>query len=145
MARLIETLSAEERVALVTHMRGLVGTPFVHRGRTSRGLDCIGAIAVCFLALGHSIQDRRIYGRDPETDKLRESLQLHFGDPVTDEPQPGDVALMAWTKRPQHVAMFGDYLHGGLSLIHTDSLLGSVTEHRYAAPWPSRVVEIYRP
>ena len=45
----------------------------------------------------------------------------------------------------RHVAIVGDYAHGGLSMIHSDNAFGAVTEHRYAAPWAARVLEIYRP
>ena len=133
-----------ERRAFIDAARARVGVPFRHRGRTDRGLDCIGLLVVALHAAGRTPQDRRTYGRAPDRDKLREAVREHFGEPVS-EPQPGDVVLMRWTDRPQHVAIVGDYAHGGLSLIHSDNAFGAVTEHRYAAPWAARVLEIYRP
>lgn len=144
MTRLVEPLTHAERRTFIDAARARVGVPFRHRGRTDRGLDCIGLLVVALHAVGRQPQDRRTYGRAPERDKLRESVREHFGDPV-DQPQPGDIVLMRWTDRPQHVAIVGDYAHGGLSLIHSDNAFGAVTEHRYAAPWAARVLEIYRP
>lgn len=144
MTRLVEPLSDTERRAFIDAARACIGVPFRHRGRTERGLDCIGLLVVALHAAGRIPQDRRSYGRAPDRDRLREAVREHFGDPV-DAPQPGDIVLMRWTDRPQHVAIVGDYAHGGLSLIHSDNAFGAVTEHRYAAPWVARVVEIYRP
>lgn len=142
--RLIAPLTADERRAFIDAARARVGTPFRHRGRTATGLDCIGLLVVALHAAGRVPVDRRTYGRAPDRDKLRETVREHFGPPVADM-QPGDIVLMRWSDRPQHVALVGDYAHGGLSLIHADSSFGAVTEHNLAAPWVARIVETYRP
>lgn len=142
--RLIEPLTDDERRAFISAARARIGTPFRHRGRTATGLDCIGLLVVALHAAGRVPVDRRTYGRQPDRDRLRETVREHFGPPVSDM-RPGDIVLMRWSDRPQHVAIVGDYAHGGLSLIHSDNAFGAVTEHRYAAPWAARVLEIYRP
>lgn len=144
IGRLVPELSNAERLTFIAAARERVGTPFRHRGRTASGLDCIGLLVASMRAAGRDPEDRRTYGRAPDRDRLREAVAAHFGDPVS-EPRPGDIVLMRWADRPQHVAIVGDYAHGGLSLIHADNSFGAVTEHRLAAPWAARIVEVYRP
>jgi cell wall-associated NlpC family hydrolase len=146
MARSVTPLSADETQQMVTAVRRLVGVPFKHRGRDERGIDCIGLVRHGLLAVGREVGDYRLYGRDPEPDgqRLRGVLQDHFGDPVTDM-RVGDVVLMRWHFLPNHMAVVGDYLYGGLSLIHALRHEGAVKEHRLAGPWPDRIVEVYRP
>lgn len=146
MPSLIPRLSAAERTAFIAAARSQVGRPFKHRGRTDSGVDCLGVVALALRAVGRDPEDARLYGRhpEPEAEQLRASMRLHFGEPVTDL-QPGDVVLMRWYRQPNHVAVVGDYVLGGLSLIHALAQTQRVVEHRLAAPWPDRIVEAYRP
>lgn len=143
-------LDADGRIAFVVAARARVGAKFRHQGRSATHLDCIGVLRESLADAGTVCEDRCAYGRDPERDDLRAALRQHFGLPVAIAPdlsasQPGDIALMAWHLRPQHVAVFAEYAHGGLSLIHADSLFGAVVEHQFAEPWIDRVKEVYRP
>lgn len=52
---------------------------------------------------------------------------------------------MRWDIRPQHVGLLGDYVHGGLSLIHADAMFGAVVEHSFSGDWIARTIEVYRP
>lgn len=146
MTRLVAPLDNAERGAFVAAARSHIGTAFWHLGRGPRRLDCVGLVIVALAEAGRTGVSPRAYGRDPEQDRLREHLIAHFGTslPLT-QAQPGDIALMAWGPQPQHVAIVADYLHGGLSLIHADAQVGKVVEHGLAAPWPDRIVEVYRP
>lgn len=146
MDRLIPRLSAAERTAFVSAARSLVGVPFKHRGRTERGIDCLGVVAYALRAVGREPEDERLYGRDPTPDapRLRNSLVAHFGEPVA-EMRPGCVVSMTWHGLPNHVAVIGAYPHGGLSLIHAVAAERRVIETRLAAPWPRRVLEVWRP
>ena len=143
-------LSAAGRLEFAAAARARVGVKFRHQGRRATYLDCIGLMVVALADVGTVCDDRRAYGRDPQRDDLRTALRQHFGPPVAIAPdlsaiQAGDIALMAWHLRPQHVAVFADYAHGGLSLIHADAQFGEVVEHSFAAPWIDRVREVYRP
>jgi cell wall-associated NlpC family hydrolase len=131
---------------MVAAVRRLVGTPFKHRGRDERGIDCIGVVRFGLVAAGRDPADYRLYGREPEPDgeRLRGVLRDHFGEPVSDL-QPGDVVLMRWHNLPNHVAVVGDYYLGGLSLIHALAQERRVVEQRLAGLWPKRIVEGYRP
>jgi len=150
MTRATAPLSAAARAAFVAAARARVGVKFRHQGRSATHLDCIGLMVTALADAGTACNDRRAYGRDPARDDLRSALRQHFGPPAAIAPdlsavKPGDIALMAWHLRPQHVAVFGDYAHGGLSLIHADAQFGAVVEHAFAAPWIDRVAEVYRP
>lgn len=150
MTRTTAPLSAIARAAFADAARARVGVKFRHQGRSATHLDCIGLMVTALADAGTICDDRRAYGRDPARDDLRSALCQHFGPPVAIAPdlsgiEPGDIALMAWHLRPQHVAVFGDYAHGGLSLIHADAQFGAVVEHAFAAPWIDRVKEVYRP
>jgi hypothetical protein len=128
----------------VAAARSLVGTPWRHRGRGRRGIDCVGLVVVSARAAGLKLDDATHYGRYPWDDRLRKELQANFGDPVA-EPQVGDVALICWNKlEPSHVAIFGDYLYGGLSLIHCENLSGCI-EQSLPRNFADIIVEVYRP
>lgn len=145
--RLVEPLTDDERLTFIAAARvhAKARTRFKHCGRSKFGLDCVGLIAVGLIAVGRRVEDRKRYGRSPEDDRLREAMRLHFGMPITDDPRPGDVPLMRWDIRPQHVGLLGDYVHGGLSLIHADAMFGAVVEHSFCGDWIARTIEVYRP
>lgn len=150
MTRATVPLGDAGRIAFAAAARARIGVKFRHQGRTATHVDCIGLMVTALADAGTACDDRRAYGRDPARDDLRSALRQHFGAPVAIAPdlsavQPGDIALMAWHLRPQHVAVFGDYAHGGLSLIHADAEFGAVVEHQFAEPWVDRVKEVYRP
>lgn len=149
MPRLIPRLSAAERTAFLAAARSYLGVPFKHRGRSRRGVDCLGLLSVSLAEAGHvPQQDERLYGRLPEPDgaKLRAALCDHFGDPIPlDRMTPGCVVYMRWHRRPNHVAIVGDYYLGGLSLIHSLAEADHVVETRLADPWPRRILEAWRP
>jgi cell wall-associated NlpC family hydrolase len=145
VARIIKRLSAAERTAFIAAARSFAGVPFRHRGRSERGLDCLGLIVVAMQAVGRLMADRASYGRNPVNDGIAEAARAHFGKPILlKNLRPGDVVLMQWHQQPNHVAIVTDYPGGGLALIH--SLAGKcVVEHRLADPWPRRIFEAYRP
>lgn len=59
--------------------------------------------------------------------------------------QPGDVVSIAYARATRHVGVVGDYPFGGLSLIHTDLMVGMVTEHRLDSKWHRRITGAWRP
>lgn len=148
MARLIKRLSAAERTAFIAVARSFAGVPFRHRGRTERGVDCLGLVVVAMHAIGRQMQDRPAYGRDPTGDlgAMQEAARAHFGKPIAlKNLRPGDVVLMQWHQQPTHVAIVTDNPNG-LGLIHSlIKPIGRVVEHRLADPWPRRITEAYRP
>jgi cell wall-associated NlpC family hydrolase len=147
--RLIAPLSAEERAGFIAAARSYLGVPFKHRGRSARGIDCVGLVAVALAAVGRQIADEKAYGRDPVRDGLRDRLIAHLGSPVTDY-QPGDVLLLRWHMAGpvhlfNHVAIATDCPYGGLNMIHALAQNKAVVEHRIGEPWPRRIVEAFHP
>ena len=131
---------------MIAHARSMIGTKWRHLGRSERGVDCLGLVVVSLKASDYTIKYERKYGREPWKDGLREALRDHFGIPVDGDWQPGDIALIKFTgnKEPSHVGILADYKYGGLSIIHSYSLI-SVTEHRLDKDWQKQIVEVYRP
>lgn len=133
-------------MGFIAAARSLVGVPFKHRGRSERGIDCLGVVAYALRAVGREPADERLYERNPSADapRLRASLVAHFGEPVA-ALMPGCVVSMQWHGLENHVAVVGKYPTGGLSLIHATAADGRVIETRYAEPWTRRVLEAWRP
>src|SRR4249919_440242 len=96
-------------------------------------------------AIGHEMQDRASYGRDPVADGISQAARAHFGEPVWRRGDPlsllraGDVVLMQWHHQPNHVAIVTDYPLGGLAVIHSLAQARCVIEHRLSDPWPRRI------
>ena len=127
----------------VLEARTYLGVPFQHQGRTAAGLDCVGLLVVVFRALGHPVHDLEAYARDPHHGLLERTVEAN-GCVRVDDPQPGDIALIAFHGVTRHAALIGDHADG-LSLIHAHNM-GSkrVIEHRLDAKWAKRVTRVYR-
>lgn len=135
--------------------RAYLGVPFVHQGRTPRGLDCIGLVTLALQDAGLTqyalhAENRVDYGRDPNAGLLEQRLEVIFGAPVARGPvdlaelQPGDVVAIRFAGPIRHVALIGAG-PGYPTLIHTDSSLGRVTEHRIDPKWQRRIALVFRP
>lgn len=134
----------------IRRMRELVAAraPFVHQGRSTTGIDCVGALI-------HAIDYKGCvpaYPRDPVNGELERQLTAIFGDPVVVGPvtmghlKAGDVIAMQYAGPTRHVGMVCDHVSipGALSMIHTDSILGEVTEHIMDDRWLRRVTKVWR-
>lgn len=139
-------MMTEKQRIIVDTARSLIGAKWRHRGRKTWAVDCIGIMVLSMQAAGIEMRDRTDYGREPWNDGLQREMRDHFGEPVTGEWQPGDVAVIKWPNMPgpSHVAIISNYAHGGLSLIHAHSEWG-VAEHRLDDDWRNLIVEVYRP
>lgn len=134
----------------VSCARGLIGTPWRHRGRNERGVDCIGLVEVSSMRAGMcglmlSREERR-YGREPWNDTLRAGCRVRWGEPLSPkDARPGDIALVRWgVSEPQHMGIVGNHPNGGLSLIHAHNGRG-VVEQGLSGPILAAVLEVYRP
>jgi len=142
----ITPLTLAERGRFVASARNMVGTPFGHRGRSARKVDCVGLVALALASVGRTVADRRSYGRNPVQDGLREVCEAHFGLPITDAPQAGDVALFAWgNTAPNHVGILFDHPNGGLAVVHALAQNRRVIEHGLDAKTRQQIVAVYRP
>lgn len=136
--------------AFVAAARSLKGTPWRHRGRNQRGVDCIGLVELsggqAGLAGAVLTPEERRYGREPWDDKLRRGCRARWGEPLApSQARPGDVAIIRWSgAEPQHMGIIGDHPNGGLSLIHAHNAHG-VIEQGLSGTVLAAVLEVYRP
>lgn len=141
-------MTPEQTDAFVAEARTFVsdGVRFRHQGRSRNAVDCAGLVFMCAKAVGIDLIDNPAYGRCPTDQSLRHYLVLNFGDPIDrDAMRPGDIVLMRFRGEPSHVAIVGDYLYGGLSLIHSYAMVKKCVEHRMDAEWEGYIVEVFRP
>lgn len=120
--------------------RSYLGVRWAHQGRSRYRLDCIGLLVKAF----PWVKDTKGYSRDPHDGLLERLVAEQFGPAVnSDTLQFGDVVLMAFPRVVRHVGIVGDHPLG-LSLIHTDAMLGRVTEHRLDDTWRKRIRFVHR-
>ena len=141
--------AAVTRAAVVAEARSWLGTPWQHQARAKGvGVDCGGLVIGIARALGlvPEAMDIGGYARQPDG----ESLLAHcdaWMQRLQGAPQPGDVLVMRFDTRPQHVAVVADYAHGGLSIVHAldhaDRRRARVVEHRLDAAARARIVAAY--
>ena len=123
--------------------------PFLHQGTDFNGIDCVGALCYAFEYRGPI----PAYPRDPINGELELHLKRVFGPHLFERPEatdvllPGDVVSMQYRGPARHVALLAQHptLPGQLSMIHTDSNLGWVTEHILDFKWRRRIVKVWRP
>lgn len=142
------------RAAVVAEGRSWLETPFEHQ-HSMRGCacDCAGLIRGICLALGlaqldrvHLLPEKLVaHARRPDGVVLKQACDDYLQNVPFDKAQPGDLALIGFGQLPQHLALLGDYLHGGLSMIHAlgPSGPGKVVEHRLDEVWRKRIVAMY--
>ena len=127
---------------------GYVGTPFLHMGRSARGLDCVGLLWIVARDLGLRFEDSPYYGREPARNnnsfQLADYLGRAFGEPTELPPVPNDVVLMKLRPRfaPSHVAMVAPHRYG-LGLIHSYGEVGRVVYQRLDEKRAAQIVGVY--
>lgn len=134
---------------VVAAARSWMATPYLHQGRMKRvGVDCAGLVIGVARELGLVEQDFDIQGYPRTPDGVE---MIAIGDrfmtrvPLRDL-KPGHVVVMRYEIDPQHVGITGDYLHGGLSLVHALGSVdgrGKVVEHRLADSKRATIVQVY--
>ncbi len=147
------------REEIVAEARTWIGTPFHHQGRVKRaGCDCIGMVLGTLHNIGARAAqkttdgaaipftefDRTDYSPDPNSARLKHTLDEHLTEIELEAIAPGDVLLFKVIHLPQHVGIVGNHPSGGLSLIHAYSPAGKVVEEPLAKMWLSRVIAAYR-
>ena len=113
------------RAEVVASARGMIGTPYHHMGRQHGvGLDCAGLLICVGRECGLVAADFDVpaYLPQPDGSSLVQWCDAHLGPRVgRDAMRPGDAVVVRAGVRPQHLALLGDYRHGGLSIIHASA------------------------
>lgn len=124
--------------AFLEQAQALLGTPFMHQGRSRYGVDCIGLVVLAAQRAGLDVSaDQPGYPRDPNG-LLQPALARRLV-PVDGARQPGDVLLMRFAEEPQHVAIWD-----GAMILHAYARAGRVVRHHLDARWTRRLVATYR-
>jgi len=134
------------REEIVQEARTWLGTPFHHQARLKGvGCDCVGLVigVARALALVAADFDVPAYPRTPDGTSLLALTDQHLAPITKAFMQPGDVVVLAFDKDPQHLAVLGNYRHGGLSIIHAHSVHGAVVESRLMFSSSLRFVAAY--
>lgn len=124
------------------------GVPFVHMGRSARGIDCVGLLYLVARDLGLDVIDSPYYGRRPShrSDVLRlaDYLERNFGPPVERPYAANDIVLMRLYPKwpPSHVAIITPHRFG-LGMIHTYGEIKRVVHHRVDDHRHKQIVETY--
>lgn len=132
---------------VVAAARETIGTPYQHQGRVNGlALDCAGVPVFVAKRFEVPLTDFTRYGRLPVPAEMRAALDAHLQRILVDEMRAGDVAWIRFEREPQHLAIVGDYVFGGLSLIHAynGNGPGRVVEHRMDEHWRARIVAAWR-
>ena len=138
---------------ILTTARTWLGVKFHHQGRSrAAGVDCLGLLVKvaeeCGLTKDGALlagYDETTYGHNPDTHYLRAMLSQLLAPIAVSELRPGDVALFAIERRPQHLAIISDYpVVGELGMIHAYAPARHVIEHRLDEGWREKMVGAWR-
>lgn len=127
------------RADVITEARSWLDTPYIHQHREKgHGVDCVGLPIGVSRALDLVAADFDVTGYSPNPDgkTLLELCDRYMTRVPTWAMKPGHVLVLRFDQYPQHMGILGDYLHGGLSLIHAfahSNGKGRVVEHRLDA------------
>jgi cell wall-associated NlpC family hydrolase len=120
--------------------RRYLGVPFVHQGRTARGLDCVGLLVRVAEDLGFQARDFTAYSLRPSS-RLLMRLIADSCDRV-DSAEPGDILVfsMIGPGWPQHAGIKTDK-----GMIH--AMRGGpdkVVEHVLDDMWTRKLDSVWR-
>lgn len=135
------------REQIVAWARETLGTPYQHQQRVNgMAMDCAGVPAYVGVKMGLPFEDVTNYGRIPQPVEMRAALDKNLVRIAKSDMLVGDLVWMRIDREPQHLGIIGDYLYGGLSLIHATNGIGKdqVVEHRLDDVWHQRIVAVWR-
>jgi hypothetical protein len=109
---------------IVTAAREWIDTPFQHLGRLKGvAVDCAGVLIGVCRRLGTVSPDFDIttYSPVPDGHSMVVWCETYMKKIDASFAQPGNAILLAVDEEPQHLGILGNYLYGGLSIIHASS------------------------
>ena len=124
------------RAEIIRVARSMMGTPYHHLARIPHvGLDCAGLLVCVARECGIVAPDfdTPTYPVNPDGFSLVAGMDQWMGGQVSrDKMQAGDAIVVRSVKHPQHLAILGDYIGGGLTIIHASNNVvpARVVEHR---------------
>lgn len=137
------------REAFVTAARSYVGCPWLHMGRTRRGIDCVGIIINAGLECGlHQYDDEIYYTRKSSGQDLLAPFRAHMIEMplnrhVFTRFKPADLLIFKDKYYPQHVGILATR-RGKPSLIHASIVHRKVHEEYITADWEHKAITAFR-
>ncbi len=128
---------------IVTEARSWLGVKWLHQGRSREGVDCAGLVIKVAHGLGLTDFDTADYARQATDETMLGLCREHLTPISLADIEPGDVLVMRFDNQ-RHIGIAGDYLYGGLSLIHAYASARQVVEHRLDSVWLARVIGAFR-
>lgn len=128
---------------IVTEARTWLGVRWEHQGRTRTGVDCAGLVIKTAHALGLTTFDTADYERQAKDETMLALFSEHLDAIDIIHAEPGDVVVMRFDNQ-RHAGILGEYIYGGLSLIHAYSMSRKVVEHRLDEVWQARIIGAFR-
>jgi cell wall-associated NlpC family hydrolase len=90
--------------SVVEAARKYLGVKFAHTGRSDKGLDCIGLVALVAKDLGYEFRDNRNYSKRPHPDVMIRGIE-QFAKKVKGGWKPGDILVFSHASVPCHCAI----------------------------------------
>ena len=131
--------------AIVAAARTQIGVPWAHQGRLwGEALDCLGLVICTARACGLVAPTFDVNGYSRSPDGSMTTLCRRYMTEIQ-ALELGAVVEVATLHDPHHLAIVGDYVHGGFSVIHSSNAgRGRCVEHRLAWTSAFRMRGIYR-
>ena len=111
------------REKIMAEARKYLGTPYVHLGRSTKGLDCAGLLYVVFNVLTKLESDFREYPACPLSATAFANIKRYARRIHKDDAGNGDLILMNFGGCTTHFGILTD-----LGVVHADPVHGKVVE-----------------
>lgn len=128
------------RERIIELSRECLGAPFVHQGRSLKGMDCAGVLVHVLRGLGLPHLDDKGYPRRPFDGMLEKILMAEpsLKQIKKSELEAGDLIVCRIKTAPQHLGIcIGD------TVIHAYQPTGRVVEQRLAN-WMPHITHVFR-
>lgn len=128
--------------SIIAAARAYLRVPYVHRGRSRRGLDCAGLVLAVARDLGLPYPQQKLCYRPWPDLALLDALLPQFCDPAP-AAAPGCILRLTVAGRPQHLGIAAT-LRGEPSVIHVNAAIGRVVEHAVDRRTERRIVAAWQ-
>lgn len=132
---------------IVAAARSWIGVRWRHQGRSRKGVDCAGLVIEIAKDVRGSHFDKRDYPRHASDETMLRLCEQHLARVRIGDARPGDAMVFAF-EHQRHIGIVGDYVFGGLSLIHAylppGKVVGKVVETRLDDKWLARARGCFR-
>lgn len=129
------------RDLIVDNTRLWLGTRWVHQGRSSAGIDCVGLIIRVAQSIGIEPEDFHGYSRRPNGSQFLKHLREQADRGDINDPKPGSIAVFKQNQFPCHTAVFA-LKYNKLSIIHAHASRKKVVEDMFDFEWPSKLMDV---